>query len=81
MARGWESKSVEDQVASAETEKAHRAEPVVSAEERERKARRNGLLLVRARITQDLERASNPRHRTMLEHALRDIDEQIGSAD
>ena len=80
MARGWESKSVEDQVAAAETEKAHRAQPVISNEERERKARRDGLLLARARLTHDLEAASNPRHRAMLEHALRDLDEHIGGA-
>jgi hypothetical protein len=81
VARGWESKSVEDQVAAAESEKAQRSKPEMDADERDRKSLREGLLLTRARIRQDLDAASNPRHREMLEQALRHLDMEIGATD
>ncbi len=81
MARGWESKSVEEQIAVAEAEKQARERSELTAAERERQANRARLLLVRARIVHDLEAASHERHRTQLKQALAEIDAQIGATD
>jgi hypothetical protein len=77
MARGWESKSVEDQVAAAEAEKLNRSKPVVSAADRERRAKREGLLLSRAKLLRDLESALDARYRAMLEQAVAHLDDEI----
>jgi hypothetical protein len=76
MARGWESKSVEDQIASAAERKAS-SKPVLSAEALERQSRKTGLLLSRARIARDIENTKNDRHRAVLQRALDYIDAQI----
>jgi len=76
MARGWESKSVEDQQASA-TAKSTVSGPELTPEERERRAKRATLALSRARILQDLQVACDTRHRAMLEKALADVDAMI----
>jgi hypothetical protein len=76
MARGWESKSVEDQIASAVERKAS-PKPVLSAEALERQSRKDGLLLSRARIVRDIENAKDDRHRAVLQRALDYIDAQI----
>ena len=81
MARGWESKAVEDQVAAAEMEKAARDRPVLTVGERERRSRREGFQLSRARTLRDLESASDARHRAMLEEALAHLDREIEAVD
>lgn len=78
MARGWESKSVEQQQ-QERLEQSKGARPLVSTEQRERNRKREGLALSRKRLTQQLEAASNPRHRQMLEAALADLDRQLAS--
>jgi hypothetical protein len=77
MARGWESKSVEDQMASAEESKASSLKPILSAELRELQARKDGLLLSRTRVARDIENAKDDRHRVVLQRALDYIDAQI----
>lgn len=79
MARGWDSKSVEEQQASAEAAKVNRLKPSLSAEERQRQTVRDGLLLTRTKIVNDLAAASDQRHRDMLEQALAHIDHQLDS--
>jgi len=77
MARGWESKSVEDQIRAAEEEKVARAKPPTTPAERERQARREGLLLTRTRVVNELEQAHDPRHRALLERTLAHIDVEL----
>ena len=78
MARGWESKSVEQQQEEmAERRKA--AGPVVSPEQRERERKRQGLLLSRQRLRQQLEVAQNPRHQQMLRQAFAELEKQLSS--
>jgi len=77
MARGWESKGVEDQVAEAEARKEAAARPQLSQAERESRARREGLMLSRARIEGMLAAAREPRHREQLERALADLDADL----
>ncbi len=76
MARGWESKSVQQQQELA-TSDAGRAKPRMTAEEIDAERRRESLQLSRRRVLQQLEVASNPRHREMLEAALADLDAQL----
>jgi hypothetical protein len=76
MARGWESKGVEDQIQEAE-ERARRAgEPPVdeSPEARARRQRRETLRLSRARTLDQLEHATKGAHREMLQRTLRAIE-------
>jgi hypothetical protein len=75
MARGWESKSVEQQQEEAATAKSRGSS--LTREEMAREKSRQGLLLSRQRVLQQLEAASNPRHRQMLESALADLDAQL----
>lgn len=77
MARGWESKSVEDQIAASEDRKAAAAKKVRTADEIARESRREGLLLSRAKIVRDMENARDERHRAALQQALEYIDGQI----
>jgi len=75
VARGWESKAVEDQIASAENKPAP-GRPLTSAE-RELRARRDTLLLARAKVLADLANARDGRHRVMLEESLKFLDAEI----
>ena len=77
MARGWESKSVEDQVAAAEAAKEARAKPRLSAREREALERKRSLLLSRAQVRARLASATHENYRKQLERALRDLDQQL----
>jgi hypothetical protein len=75
MARGFESKSVEEQQAEAKRESDPRQQ--LSPEQAERRRKRDGLVLSRKNVQQRLESISNPAHRQMLEGALVEIDRQI----
>lgn len=77
MARGWDSKSVEEQIDATRAEKEARAKPSLTDLERERKKRKEGLLLTRTRIIKDLESARNERYRTLLERNLAHVDSEL----
>jgi len=76
MARGWESKSVEQQQEQAVSNQEHRGPPL-TAKQIAGEQRRNGLELSRQRILQQLQVACNPLHRQMLEAALAELDEKL----
>jgi len=76
MAKGWESKSVEEQ--QSEAREAHKpAKPPMTSAEIALEQCRNGLELSRQRVMQQLQAACNPNHRNMLEKALADLDERL----
>lgn len=77
VARGWESKSVEEQIGATEAEKEARARPRLTEFERERQARKESLLLSRARIIRDIEAARNERYRALLERTLAHVDAEL----
>ena len=77
MARGWESKSVESQIESAESRRAEAAAVRLSNEEIGRRRERESLQLSRTRVQRDLASVTNPRYRESLEAALRHLDEKI----
>jgi hypothetical protein len=78
MARGWESKSVEEQQAEAKREPS--AGATRSQAETEGRRKRDGLVLSRKNVAAQLERATSDAHRQMLERALADLDRQIAEA-
>ena len=75
MARGWESKSVEAQ--QDEASRARVNKPQLTAGQRTIVERRTTLELARARTVADLDRATAPHHRRMLQQAIATIDEQL----
>lgn len=77
MARGFESKDVEFQQAEAERGKTHRRP--LTPEQREDAARRRTLELSLARARADLEAATSPAHRTMLQQAIAALEQQLES--
>jgi len=76
MARGWESKSVEQQQ-EERSERRKTARAPFSPEHQRRNRKREGLLLSRERLTQQLQAAGNPRHRQMLEQSIAELDRQL----
>jgi hypothetical protein len=84
MARGWESKSVADQLEAAEErarEMERRAQVELSPAARARQEQLASLKLSRARTLDQLERATRPAHREMLQRTLRALEQQIEELD
>jgi hypothetical protein len=79
MARGWESKAVEEQREAAAAAPARKRQPERSAEDQERIRKREDLQLARKRVLADLGAARHPRHRELLERTLVDLEKQISA--
>jgi hypothetical protein len=77
MARGWESKSVESQIESAELRHVRADRFWKTTEQLRREHECASIELTRTRVLHDLEAATHPRHRQQLEAALRHIEQQI----
>jgi hypothetical protein len=78
MAKGWESKSVEEQQSEA-TNRSKSLKPRMTPEQIANQQSRQGLELSRQRVLQQLQAACNPNHRSTLEKALTDIDARIAA--
>jgi hypothetical protein len=78
MARGWESKSVEQQQDEKIAE-ATSTRPRLTAAQQESNRRRDGLLLSRKRLVGQLETTRHPAHRKMLEESIAELDRQLAS--
>jgi hypothetical protein len=76
MARGWESKSVEQQQEEFASTKDNGK--TLSSEQIAAERERQGVELSRQHILQQLQVACNPRHRQMLETALAELDRKLG---
>ena len=76
MARGWESKSVEQQQEEFASNRGKGSQPLnpqqIAAEHE-----RRSLELSRQHILQQMQVACNPRHRQMLEAALAELDRKL----
>jgi hypothetical protein len=77
MARGWESKAVEEQREEPGEAQPRDARPERSLEEQERMRKRKELQLARKRTAADLASARHPRHRELLERTLADLEQRI----
>jgi hypothetical protein len=80
MARGWESKGVESQVASKEIMAAPGKAPKTMDQLQKDRERAN-IELSRKHILNDLETATHPNHKKTLEAALAHLDEQLHKLD
>ena len=76
MARGWESKSIESQQADR-FQNSDTPRERLTPEQVSQRRHLEGLRLSRVRVAKQLESASDPRLRKMLEEALADLDRQI----
>jgi hypothetical protein len=79
MARGWESKSVEDQIRAREAETQKSTKTTITAEQRELQSRRDGLLLMRTRTLSAIQSARNETYRQQQERALAHLDAQLAA--
>ena len=76
MARGWESKSVEDQIQERESASAE-TRPKLTPEQLQLQTRREGLQMIRTRTLMSLQSACDSRYRAHLERVLADVDAQL----
>ena len=79
MARGWESKSVESQMESAERRRIDGERLRLSQEELNRQREREGLQLSRTRVLRDLTSTKGGHYRESLEAALNYLDTKIAA--
>lgn len=77
MARGWESKAVDEQIATVEAPKAARNSKKLSPAQASALRELKILELSRARVTRDLENSQDPRYRSLLLRALEDLDAKL----
>ena len=77
MAKGWESKAVADQMESAEELARQRPLEEWSPENRARREQFESVMMSRTRILAQLERATNPRHREMLQKTLKALEDEM----
>jgi len=77
MARGFESKDIEYQ--QAEAERASTPRRPLTAEEREREAKRMTLRLSLARARADLEAARSPAHEQTLRRAIDALERELST--
>ena len=80
MARGWESKSVEDQQAEAQ-KRPEIGKPRLTPEQAARKRRREELELARIDLLRQMEGTQNPQRRNMLQDALAELDRRLHQTD
>lgn len=79
MARGWESKDVESQVAENRAENSPSEKSRKTQEQMEKDRERQGLELSKKHVLADLETATHPNHRKTLEAALAHLEAKIDS--
>jgi hypothetical protein len=79
MARGFESKSVEQQQAEMLDRRPRSGGPRPTREQQDRDRKRQGLLLSRTHLSRQLEAAENPRRRQLLADGIAELDRQLAS--
>jgi len=80
MARGWESKAVEDQIGDARAKREARPRKM-DPEDTELQRRKEALLRERTRIQHEMERAYMRRHLVILERGLSYIEAELAKLD
>jgi hypothetical protein len=79
MAKGWESKAVEDQVEQHQSKDREKSRDPLTPAQVEFHRRREVLLLSRARVQKDLQSSQNQRYQDQLNRALADIESQLAA--
>ena len=78
MARGWESKSFEAQIESANQRRSE-GKLKLTPEQVDMQRKRDSLLLHRTRVLSDLEKCSDERYRKTLSDGLAFLEQQLGA--
>lgn len=81
MARGWESKAIEDQIQEREEKADARQKTVLTDDEIKLRARREELTLSRTKILRDLETTKNERYKVLLNRSLAHIESELAKID
>lgn len=79
MARGWESKAVEDQLEERLRARREPAAVPKSPETLERQRKRETLLLTRSRLQEQIQNARSDAHRQLLEQSLLALDAELAA--
>jgi TATA-binding protein-associated factor Taf7 len=77
MARGWESKSIADQIEEEQSRQQQGAKVEITPEQRVLRGRLDSLKLSKSRLLQQLERATHPAHRNVLLNGLKAVEKEI----
>jgi len=77
MARGWESKSVEAQMESANDGQASGPKPPLTDDEKKTQRERDSLKLSRAYVLHQIESSTNERYTESLRKALGEIEQKL----
>ena len=77
MARGWESKSVEAQMETADEGARKSPKPPLTDDEKKVRHERDSLQLSRAYIVHQIEASTNERYTKSLQQALSEIDQKL----
>jgi hypothetical protein len=76
VARGWESKSIEAQIESADSRRGE-SKPRLTREQIELQSKLESLLLHRTRVLADLEKCTEERYRKTLADGLAYLEQQL----
>lgn len=79
MARGWESKSIEDQIESAQSRPQRVTGTPLTADQIKVIREKENLMLSRTRVQRELETSKNPRYVQLLTRELKTLDSRIRS--
>ena len=79
MARGWESKSIEEQMETAKNGVAQGSKPPLTDGEKKARHERDVLKLSRAYIVHQIEASTNERYTRSLQQALSEIDQKLAT--
>src|SRR3954462_4943746 len=79
MARGFDSKSVEEQQSLSLVEKPKKPLVETTPQQQAAKRQRANLELARTKLQNDLAATTNERHRAMIEAALKDVEKKLAS--
>jgi len=77
MSKGWESKSVESQMAAAQEWREPGPRSDLTEEQKKKKRELDGLLLARTNLLNQREASTNERYRQTLQSALDELDRRI----
>ena len=77
MARGWESKAVEDQIESKTTEFGAVKSKQRTADQVQKLIEKRNLEAARAKVRHEIDATQNERYKEMLTRSLRDLESKI----
>ena len=77
MARGWESKSIENQIESAQSRPQRVTGTPLTADQIKVIREKENLMLSRTRVQRELETSKNPRYVQLLTRELKTLDSRI----